>query len=443
MSLNYFVDSIYIPDDTSIDIIENFERNSGADILIFPDVHMKKGSMIANGVLVSSDYNIYLACLGVENCGYTFGKIDNANEEKLVKSFKRFSTMLRERKDLPQYTQPQILEIFDEYLREDYMKKKFLYDFLKIKDINDLLYMAHTILDKKILNVASKSLCTLGGGNHFFELHRVIEVYDCDFVKKGDFIYMLHSDSISVGDTIYELYSDLHEMKRSGSLREMYRVTRFKLYQFKYFRRLCKVIAGLATDLHYIFNPENDYQAIDIRTELGRNLMLAHNISSIFGEMNRDAIIKVWCKSQDISQIKIGSHSHDNITAELHDGKVKVVHRNGVQNIGNDEYCILPSAMGDFSYIMKNTFNKKAFFSTNHGTGRMQDKHIAKINFSEESTTTEMKQRSIALYRVGDGNLAEQNMHAFKEPGAIVKEMEKNNLAKRAAKTCPIAVIKG
>ncbi len=443
MSLKYLVNSIYIPDDNSTEIIEKFAQNSGADILVFPDVHMKKGSMIANGVLVSSDYNIYLACLGVENCGYTFGKIENTNEEILINSFKRFSTILRKREDLPQYTRAQILEVFDEYLKEDYVKKQFLYDFLKVKDVNDLLDIAHTILDTRILNVASKSLCTLGGGNHFFELHRVTEVYDCNLVKKGDFIYMLHSDSISVGDTIYELYSDLHEMKSNGSLREMYRVAKFRLYQYRYFKRLCRAIPGLVTDLHYILNPENDYQAIDIRTELGRNLMLAHNLSSIFGEMNRDAIVKAWYKSQNINQIKIGTHSHDNVAVELYDGRVKVVHRNGVQNIGNDEYCILPSAMGNFSYIMRNTFNEKAFFSANHGTGRMQDKHIAKENFSEEMTTTEMRQRRVALFRVGAGNLAEQNMHAFKDPVAIVNEMEKNNLAKRAAKTCPIAVIKG
>lgn len=443
MSLKYMVDSNYIPEDGSIGIIEKFEKNTGADILVFPDVHMKKGSMIANGMLISSDYNIYLSCLGVENCGYTFGKIENADESTLIESFKSFSEILRERKTLHKYTRHEILTLFDEYLRQDYTKNKYLYDFLKFNNLNDVISAAHIILDKRILDVAAKSLCTLGGGNHFFELHRITEVYDDGLVKEGDFIYMLHSDSISVGDTIYELYSDLHEMKRTGSLREKYRVAKFKFYQKKYFKRLCKTVDGLTQDLRYIFNPENDYQTIDIRTDLGRNLMLAHNLSSVFGEMNRDAIINVWSKSQNIIQSKIGSHSHDNITAELHNGKVKIVHRNGVQKIGDDEYCILPSAMGNFSFIMKNTFNVSAYLSTNHGTGRMQDKHIAKAKYSEEMTTIEMKKRSVVLFRVGNGNLAEQNMHAFKEPNEIVEQMEKNNLAKRAAKTYPIAVIKG
>ena len=171
--------------------------------------------------------------------------------------------------------------------------------------------------------------------------------------------------------------------------------------------------------------------------------MLAHNLSSIFGEMNRDEIINMWGKSQEIQTQKISSHSHDNVTAEMHYGKIRIVHRNGVQNIGDDKYCILPSAMGDFSFVMKNTFNEDAYFSTNHGTGRMQDKHIAKEQYTEKETTKEMGERKVSLFRVGNGSLAEQNMHAFKDPESIISEIEKYKLAYKAAKTYPVAVIKG
>lgn len=443
MSLKCLVDVKYIPDDGCWENIEAFEKNTGADILVFPDVHMKKGSMIANGMLISTDYSIFLSCLGVENCGFTFGKILNCNEDMLIKSFSVYSKILRERTQLPKYSEVEVLNIFDGYLKQDYEKKSFLYGYLGFKDLDSLLKEAHLILNQRLLRVASNSLCTLGGGNHFFEIHKVIETFDTDIVTKGDFIYMLHSDSIAIGDIIYELYSDLHEMKHTGSLREKYRVTKFKCYQNKYFKNLCRSVGGIKEDLHLIFNPKSDYQTIDIRTSLGRNLMLAHNLSSIFGEMNRDAIIENWAKCQKIKQVKLGSHSHDNVTAELYQDQVKIIHRNGVQNIGIDEYCILPSAMGNFSFLMRNSHNENAYFSTNHGTGRMQDKHIARTYYSEQNTIDEMKQKKVSLFRVGNGNLAEQNMHAFKEPTAIVEEMERNNLAKRAAKTYPIAVIKG
>ena len=99
--------------------------------------------------------------------------------------------------------------------------------------------------------------------------------------------------------------------------------------------------------------------------------------------------------------------------------------------------------MGNFSFLMKNMFNEDAYFSTNHGTGRMDDKHIARNKYTEENTTKEILEKNVALFRVGNGNLAEQNMHAFKEPLSIVNEMERNNLAVKVAKTYPIAIIKG
>ena len=444
MSLKYLISKELIPNDGSISIIEEFEKNTNADILVFPDVHFKRGAMIANGMLISSQYNIYLSCLGVENCGFTFGKIlNNKDERTLISSFENYSKLLRDRVNIPKYSVLEIKMLFEQYLKKEYQKKKFLYNYLGFRSEKELLVAADTILDSTILKLAAESLCTLGGGNHFFEIHKIVDTFDDDMFKKGEYVFMLHSDSIAVGDKIYELYSDLHEMKRTGSLKERLRVAKFKFYQSSYFNRLCKIYPEIKEDLNKIFQPSDDYQFVDIRTPLGKVLMLAHNLSSIFGEMNRDEIINMWGKSQEIQTQKISSHSHDNVTAEMHYGKIRIVHRNGVQNIGDDKYCILPSAMGDFSFVMKNTFNEDAYFSTNHGTGRMQDKHIAKEQYTEKETTKEMGERKVSLFRVGNGSLAEQNMHAFKDPESIISEIEKYKLAYKAAKTYPVAVIKG
>ena len=48
MSLKYLVSKEYIPEDGSVEIIQKFENNTNAEVLVFPDVHMKKGAMIAN-----------------------------------------------------------------------------------------------------------------------------------------------------------------------------------------------------------------------------------------------------------------------------------------------------------------------------------------------------------------------------------------------------------
>lgn len=443
MSLKYLVNSSQIPDDGSQTIIEEFQRNTGTDVLVFPDVHMKKGSLITNGMLVSSEDRIFPACLGVENCGYTFGKIVGKNEEELKKSFELFANVLKNRQNFLQYSKEQIRELFVQYLEKDYTEKRLQYHFLGFDSFEDLCNIAYEILDEKLINVAAKSIGTLGGGNHFFEIHKITDVYGKSVFLPGEYVYMLHTDSIAVGDIIYELFSDLHEMKPHASIRNYARATKFKIYRKRYFDRLSRVYPTLIKEMQPVFNPRDEYQSISVQTQAGKTLILAHSLASIFGEMNRDAIIKLWCETQKIEQEKLGSHSHDSVTVEIHEGKTKVVHRNGVQNIGKDEYCLLPSAMGNYSFIMRNAKNENAYFSTNHGTGRMQDKHIARVNYTEEMTAAEMKEHSVSLYRVGNGNLAEQNMHAFKEPNAIVYEMERNNLAYRVARTYPVAVMKG
>ena len=42
MSLKFFVEKKYIPDDGSVENIEAFEKNTQAEILIYPDAHLKK-----------------------------------------------------------------------------------------------------------------------------------------------------------------------------------------------------------------------------------------------------------------------------------------------------------------------------------------------------------------------------------------------------------------
>ena len=47
------------------------------------------------------------------------------------------------------------------------------------------------------------------------------------------------------------------------------------------------------------------------------------------------------------------------------------------------------------------------------------------------------------LYRVGKGNISEQNPNAFKDVFAVTEMMKKENLGERVAKLRPICSMKG
>ena len=151
MSLKYLVSKEYIPEDGSGRDNSKVENNTNAEVLVLPDVHMKKGAMIANGMLISSDNNIFLSCLGVENCGYTFGKINGSTESELVTKFRwNFSSILNKRIDIPRYDRNRIQDLFDSYLAKDYEKKNFLYKYLGFDNYESLRDYSHLILNNRL-----------------------------------------------------------------------------------------------------------------------------------------------------------------------------------------------------------------------------------------------------------------------------------------------------
>lgn len=445
MSVKYLVNKDLIPDDGSAIILDKWNKQvdySNTDVLVYPDVHYKKGAVVVNGMLICSSKYIYPACLGTENCGFTFGRIVNGDYDKLISSFENYVQKLKPYTAYHKYTKIEIRERLNHFIKKDMIQKKELYNFLGYNDFKSLSIALESIITDEIIENAQKTLGSLGGGNHFFEIHKIDEVYghEEDF-KKDDFIFAVHSDSVKVGHYINVLYSNLSEMGKwlgRNFLNKLY----WKVKQIVIFAHK-GILTSELNDVIKLTYSNNSVRTISAKTSLGKDLILAHNIASIFGEMNREEIINNWVNENDIQIDSIFSHSHDSITVENINGKTCIVQRNGVQNIGHDKFCLLPSAMGNYSYILKNPINASAFYSTNHGTGRIQDKHIAKEIYTEDDTMHELTERGIKIYKIGKGNIAEQNYKAFKEPTQILKEMETQGIAKRYAKTRPIAIIKG
>jgi tRNA-splicing ligase RtcB (3'-phosphate/5'-hydroxy nucleic acid ligase) len=84
-----------------------------------------------------------------------------------------------------------------------------------------------------------------------------------------------------------------------------------------------------------------------------------------------------------------------------------------------------------------------AFFSANHGAGRVLDKPEARRAFSDDDVRAELEARSILLFRGGPGSLEEQAPGAFKDVDAVIDSMRATRLAAPVARTRPLAVLKG
>jgi len=447
MSVKFFVTEENIPNDGSKEIIEVFNQNvdfSKSEIYIYPDVHYKKGSRVVNGMLIRSSQYIFPACLGVENCGFIFGKIYNASIEDIQESFNKYAKKLKSYDAFEFYSKDYVRALFKQYLEKDFDNNKVLYDFLGINDPHKAYKLAIKSLTKDIMEKACHSLCSLGGGNHFFEVHRVEDVISEESkFKKNDLLFILHSDSISVGDIINLRFSNLSELDFLKNTRKGRKhIFKTRVRQFTYF-----LTSGLffknPLETYKLIYSQKDYRTIDFNSAIGKALLFEHNLATLFGEMNRDIIIQNWAKENNLNIEIQASHNHDSVTLEKNGSEYNVFHRNGVQYLGQDEYFILPSAMGAYSYILSNPKNQDAFFSANHGVGRVQDKHIARDNFNEKNTIQELEAQNIKLYHIGQSNIAEQNYKAFKEVDSILLEMNRQKLGVAMAKTRPIVIMKG
>lgn len=444
MNVTYFLERELIPKDGSKEMIRTFEENiskEDAELKIFPDIHYKKGARAVNGMMMVSAKNIYPACLGVENCGFTVGKLHSVDRETLVDSFRKYSEYVNENRQ-KHYSQEEVKELFFQYLEKDYQKKRDLYQFLGIQSVADLLERARVFLSRGILRRAVESLGNMGGGNHFFELHVVVDTTEPEKYKTGDIICILHSDSIAVGDYINLLYSNMSEWDYRKGLRAALERYAFRIKQLWWFMRHGVLWKSFRETCRLLYS-QKDYRSISMHSVLGKDLLFAHNLASVFGDMNRDIIIGQWEQLSQLHIQDIFSHPHDNVTVEKWNGEYLTVQRNGVQNLGRDNYYALPGAMGTGVFLMKNTMNENTLFSANHGVGRMQDKHIAKKAYEEEKTKEDLQNREISLFRIGRGNIAEQNLKAFKDVEKVEQIMEKYDLGRMVAKTTPIAIIKG
>ena len=456
MKIKYFVDKEIIPDDGSYEMLHDFEERfleSDTEILIFPDVHYKKGATVLNGMLTADKNNILPSMLGVANCGFSFGLLENVSikdREQLENSFQDYSKILANYRNTEPYSFEYILELFQKHFRNNLAEEQYkTLEYLGIKTAEQLTEVIEKVLTDDMKNAAVWTLGTLGGGNHFFELHYIEEVIDDTFgIVEGDIIFILHTDSVALGNKINLLFSNLSELANMTGPRGILYKGVNRLRQLVYFVIKNQIALKEAGELSKLLFNKDNCRTISANMNIGRLILLSFTIASMFGDINRNVIIEKYFKMankklQEMNIRFLGSHSHDSICVDTKDNDIRIIQRNGVQWIDSGQLYVLPGALGTDSYIMKNSCNKDAYCSANHGVGRILDKHLAKDRYSTYDTEAEIYNRGMRLYRIGSGDIAEQHPYAFKDVSQVIKTMEKYELGYRVAKLRPISSIKG
>ncbi len=289
----------------------------------------------------------------------------------------------------------------------------------------------------------SDQLGTLGSGNHFLEIQKVVEIYD----RKSAEIFGLFENQITI-------------MIHTGSRGLGYQVCDDYLVKFG------KVISKYGIQI-----PDRQLACAPVGSNEGKEYFGGMSAAANFAWANRQ-IITHWIrecfeKTFSASAEKLGLSvvydvAHNIAKYEKHTFEGKndyvYVHRKGATRAfpaGHTAICdvyknigqpvIIPGTMGTSSYVLVGTQKaiEETWGSTCHGAGRTMSRSQAVKRSKGRKIEEELSVLGVLAKARSAGGLAEEIPEAYKDVDEIVRIVEEVGLSRKIAKMKPIAVIKG
>ncbi len=358
---------------------------------IMPDAHLGYGVPI--GSVIALDKAISPNMVGVDiGCGM---------------GFKQLNIKVPSYKDLQDIRSEIVRKIpvgFNIH-NEPKLRMKFSDVFREIAEGKD-----HWFTEKKWDRI-SKSLGTLGGGNHFIELQSNSE---------GNLCIMVHSGSRNLGFQIANYYHEL-----AIEINEQY----------------------------YVNLPHKDLAFLGIHSNEGKDYLREMDFALNFAKGNRCNI------GADISECieevtgkkyladKAYDVHHNYARLENHFGRNVWIHRKGAISATKGELGIVPGSMGSSSYITRGLGNIHSFTSSSHGAGRDMSRTDASLRLKEEDVVESMEGVIHGEWKAVRRGRAKGRIDFGEAPGAYkniddVMENQKD-LTEIVDKLTPLVSVKG
>lgn len=293
----------------------------------------------------------------------------------------------------------------------------------------------------------SKSLGTLGSGNHFLEIETVNQISDQKAAKtlglfsENQVCVLLHTGSRGLG---HQVCSD-------------------------YLRIVEAVAPNFKIDLpdrELACAPAGSREAENYRFAMGSALnyawtnrqMITHRIRKVFQRV-------LQMSESDLEMRLVYDVAHNICKVEEHvvNGnsahKEKVfVHRKGATRafprgslVIPQEYreigqpVLIPGSMGTASWILlgQEKSLEVSFGSTAHGAGRMMSRGAATRMYPYDQVRQDLERRGIFLESASKKGVVEEAPGAYKDVDSVAEVSDKIGIATKLVRLTPIAVVKG
>jgi tRNA-splicing ligase RtcB len=281
-------------------------------------------------------------------------------------------------------------------------------------------------------------LGTMGSGNHFVELQRVVRIFD-EPTAEG---YGLAHDQVTV-------------LIHSGSRGLGHQVCS------DYVKRMDAVMRR-----HGIELPDRQLACAPASSAEGGAYLAAMAAAANFAWANRQAIADeargaiaaVLGQAVAKGTRQVYDVAHNVAKIERYDGRELLVHRKGATRAfpaGSDEIpaayrklgqpVFIPGSMGTSSFVLAGEPGslERSFGSTCHGAGRTLSRTGARKQIHGADLRRQLEAEGIVVRSPSNKGLAEEAPLAYKQVERVVEVVERARLARRVAQLVPLGVVKG
>ncbi len=280
---------------------------------------------------------------------------------------------------------------------------------------------------------------TLGSGNHYLEVQRVVEIYEhaaaeCFGVHTDDIVISIHCGSRGLGHQIGAEF-----------LKEM----------------------AISAPGYGISLPDRELACAPIESPLGKqylgamragiNCALANR--QIITHLTRQAVAAVFPGLQ-LRVLYDVSHNTCKLEQHVVEGRKQAlfIHRKGATRAYGPGHPELPpsyretgqpvligGSMGTSSYILcgAKSSEQRAFGSACHGAGRAMSRRQAGKRWRGRELVDELAEKGVVIRSPSLRGIAEEAPLAYKDVGAVVDVAEHAGLARKVARLEPVICIKG
>jgi release factor H-coupled RctB family protein len=245
------------------------------------------------------------------------------------------------------------------------------------------------------------SLGTIGGGNHFAEFQKVVEVFDHSGFEtlgldKKKLQLLVHSGSRGLGQSI--------------------------------------LVQHLQAFNHVGIEQQN--------TALG-DYMNQHDEAVRWAELNRELIARRF-----IAAVKTKGHclldvNHNLVVEKTIAGKQGWLHRKGATP-SDKGYVVIPGSRGDYSYLVQPIASETGLYSLAHGAGRKWMRGECKGRLSHKYKCEDLYRTALGSRGIcGDRELLyDEAPQAYKKCATIINDLVDAGLVKVIAKLAPVLTFK-